>query len=327
MMRSPHSFAVAVRTPDGGIVVRESPWDSIWERLKFLKWPLLRGSVVLLETLWNGISALNFSAEQSIPREEGADKDEPPISKAAIAGTIAVALVFGLALFVALPHFLTWLLGRAAGSDLDVKSFAFHLIDGVIKMAIFVLYIWLISFINDIRRTFMYHGAEHKSIFAYENHEALTVENARGHSPEHPRCGTAFLLIVLLISIFTFAAIFPFVPPLVENAWLNNLTYVFIKIALVFPIGGISYELLKLSGKHRSNALVRALSSPGLLMQRLTTREPTDDQIEVALVSLRKTLWREARWGETPRTSRIVNVEKFSGFPDYLTKYPDDPSQ
>jgi len=326
MMRSPHSFAVAVRTPDGAIVVRESPWESLWDRVKFFKWPLLRGSIVLLETLWNGISALNFSAQQSIPPEEGKSADEPPISKAAIAGTIATALAFGLLLFVALPHFLTWLLGKAAGPGLEVKSVSFHLVDGLIKIVIFVLYIWLISFMNDIRRTFMYHGAEHKSIYAYEAGQPLVVDSAKGHSPEHPRCGTAFLLIVLLSSIFIFAVVFPFVPPLVESGWLNNLIYVLFKILLVFPIGGISYELLKLSGKYRDNTVVRGLAFPGMLMQKLTTREPTDDQIEVALVALRKSLWREARWDETPRTSRMENVERFDGFASFLEKYPHLPA-
>ncbi|MFA6032674.1 MAG: DUF1385 domain-containing protein, partial [Myxococcota bacterium] len=172
MMRSPHSFAVAVRKPDGMIVVRESRWESLWERLKFLKWPFLRGSVVLLESLWNGISALNFSAVHAMPADEGARPDQPPISKAAMAATIAFALGFGLLLFVALPHFLTWLIGKASGTGLEVKSFSFHIVDGVIKTAIFILYIWLISFLKDIRRTFMYHGAEHKSIFAYERGDA-----------------------------------------------------------------------------------------------------------------------------------------------------------
>ena len=322
MMRSPHSFSVAVRTPDKKILVRESPWESLWDRIRFLKWPFLRGSVVLLETLWNGISALNFSAMHAIPDEESEGQKNEPMSKTAITLTIIFAVGFGLALFVALPHFLTWLIGKASGTDLNVKSFSFHAIDGLIKIVIFVLYLWLIAMLPDIRRTFMYHGAEHKSIFAYENGAELTVENARSFSAKHPRCGTSFILIVLLLSIFIFAVVFPFVPSLVSNQVLNNIIYVFIKIALIFPIGGISYEILKLSGKYRDNAMVRALSYPGLVMQKLTTREPTDDQLEVALVSLRKTLWRESVRDSKPRTSSMEIVESFISFEDFVSKYP-----
>jgi uncharacterized protein YqhQ len=322
MMRSPHSFAVAVRKPDGSIVVRESPWESLWDRIKFLRWPLVRGSIVLLETLWNGISALNFSAVHAFPPEEGKDGGKrEPMSRAAMTATIVFALAFGMGLFVALPHFLTWLLGKAFGADLDVKSISFHLIDGVIKMAIFVAYLWLISFMKEIRRSFMYHGAEHKSIFTYEAGEELTVENAKRHPRQHPRCGTSFLLIVIISSIFMFAVIFPFVPPLLENQWLNNAVYVVVKIMLIFPIGGISYELLKLSGKYRDSALVKALIWPGLLMQGITTREPTDDQIEVALAALKKTLWREAVWEQTPRTSRIEHVESYQSYSDFALKH------
>ena len=292
MMRSPHSFAVAVRTPDGAIVVRESPWESLWDRVAIFKWPLLR---LIIRSRRSERSRRSTSPPSRRSPEEGKaadgrhpegrhrgdDRPGPRLRPCCRRP----------------PHFLTWLLGKATGSELEVKSVSFHLIDGAIKIVIFVLYIWLISFMNDIRRTFMYHGAEHKSIYAYEAGQPLVVESAKTHSPEHPRCGTAFLLIVLLSSIFLFAAIFPFVPKLVESGWLNNLIYVVFKILLVFPIGGISYELLKLSGKHRDNTVVRALAFPGMLMQKLTTREPTDDQIEVALVALRSRR-REARWVE-----------------------------
>jgi uncharacterized protein YqhQ len=325
MMRSPHSFAVAVRTPENKILVRESPWESLWDKAKFLKWPLMRGSIVLIETLWNGISALNFSAQNAFPAEEKDGKKEEPLSKAAITGTIVFAMAFGLLLFVALPHFLTWLFGKAAGADLQVKSLSFHLVDGFIKIVIFVGYIWLISMMNEIRRTFMYHGAEHKAIYAYEAGDALTVENARKYSRQHPRCGTAFLLIVLLSSIFIFAVVFPFIPPLTSSGWLDNLIYVILKMLLIFPIGGISYELLKLSGKYRDNALVKILTWPGMLMQLLTTREPTDDQIEIALAALRKTLWRESIWESTPRTSMLEHVESYSGFDEFSQKYPGAP--
>jgi uncharacterized protein YqhQ len=192
---------------------------------------------------------------------------------------------------VVLPHVATVAAAKAVHSSMGVATLSFHLIDGAIKVAVFVLYIAGISLMPDIRRVFMYHGAEHKSIFTYESGEDLTVENARKHSTTHPRCGTSFIITVLLISIFLFAVVFPFMPTLPGlGVVTRNLVYILIKIPLLVPIAGLSYELIRLSGEHRHNLLLTALSLPGVWLQKMTTREPTDDQIEVAIAALTKSI-------------------------------------
>jgi len=168
------------------------------------------------------------------------------------------------------------------------------LIDGVIKVLIFVIYLMVISLMPDIRRVFMYHGAEHKSLYAYEAGDELTVDNARKYTTKHPRCGTSFILIVLLVSIVVFAAIFPLMPELQGlSKLLKNLVYVLIKIPLLVPIAGISYELIRLAGEKKDNPVLRAMSLPGVWLQHITTREPSDDQIEVALAALNTALLME----------------------------------
>ncbi len=293
MMRTPNSFAVAVRLPSGGILVREQKWRSIWERWRFLRWPFLRGIVVLGEALVNGFSALTWSANMQIRHapEPPEGKKEEEISGSGAAAAIGISLLFAIGLFVALPHFATMLLG------LDASSIAFHLVDGVIKIAILFAYMAAIGFMEDVRRVFAYHGAEHKSIFTYEAGEALTVENARRHSRFHPRCGTSFLFLVLAVSILVFSVTLQF--PLLPWKWADALVKVAIKIPLMFPIAGAAYELIRLSGKHAGKWWIAPVIAPGLWMQRLTTREPDDAQLEVALASLRVTLRRE-RTPEAP---------------------------
>jgi uncharacterized protein YqhQ len=307
MMRSPRSFAVVCRRPGGEIVMREERWNSIWERLKFLRWPFFRGGVVLLEALVNGMSALSFSAQQQEDAEkaastEAANEDCPvdngaeaggqqaghakaPNNTASFTGVIVLSIALALGLFVALPHLLTWLIGF--GTD----TFAFHLVDGAIKVAILVAYIGGIGLMKDIRRVYMYHGAEHKSIYAHEKGLPLTVENTRVQSRFHPRCGTSFLVMVILTSVFLFAILLR--QPISSSGIIDHLVKILIKIPLMFPVAGLSYEGIKLSGKFQSHPVVRVLVTPGLWLQRLTTREPTDDQLEVAILALRKTLWRE----------------------------------
>ena len=292
MMRSPRSFAVAVRRPSGEIVVREDRWRSLWGKapwLKFMKRPFLRGGVVLVESLVNGIQALNFAASQQ------GDEDSPPLSSAAMAMTIVFAFALGLGLFVGLPHLLSWGFGELTGTDAEGRSLSFHLVDGAFKMAIFIGYVWLIGKMKEIGRVFQYHGAEHKSIYTYEKGLTLNVENARAQSRLHPRCGTSFILFVLLISIFLFSGVFPLLPKLVDNVFLNHLLYIFIKIPLMLPVAGMSYEVIRLAGRKNKSRVVRAVSWPGLQLQRLTTREPDDRQLEIALVALRKALWRESQ--------------------------------
>lgn len=321
MMRSPHSLAVAVRRANGEIVCRESAWRSLWERFRFLRWPFLRGSVVLLESMVNGISALNFSAKVALAdeeaekrrkqREESGEPGPEPADPAAgleelqqhqvsdwvVWGTVVFALGLGITLFVALPHFAVWLGSQLAGRELTVEEFWFHLIVGVVKFLVFIGYIALISLMKDVRRVFMYHGAEHQSIYAYEAGQELTVESARGHRPLHPRCGTTFLIMVIAISILVFSLVFPLILLLVGEptaiGWLNQVIYVGIKLPLLFPIAGLAYEFQRLTSRYMDRWWARLLAWPGMGIQRMTTRPPTDDQLEVALTSLRKVLWRE----------------------------------
>lgn len=295
MMRTPHSFTIAVRRPDGSIAVKEEAWRSLWDKHTFLRKPFLRGVVVMLETLINGMQALTFSANEAFPEEA---KDEK-LSNAQITMTLASSFAMGIGMFVALPHLLTYGLGLLLGTDaLDPNGVLFHLVDGLIKLLIFVGYIYGISFLKDIQRVFQYHGAEHKSIYTWEAGEDLTVENARKHTTLHPRCGTSFLMFVMLVSVFLFTGIFPLLMPSLENipVLARNLLMVAIKIPLMFPIAAISYEAIRFSGRYPKNPILGLISKPGLWMQNLTTAEPTDDQLEVALTSLRQALAIEERW-------------------------------
>jgi uncharacterized protein YqhQ len=281
-------MAIAVRRPDGTIVVRRDAWVSIWERLRFLRWPLLRGSVVLVESLYNGIQALNFAAAQAEdePKTEGEGRST--------GGAIALSFVLAIGLFVGLPHLLAWGTGAAAGKDLDVDTFGFHALDGFFKILIFVGYIAGISLIPEIRRVFQYHGAEHKVVNAYENDLELTVENAQRLTTFHARCGTSFVLFVLVLSIFMFAAIFPFIPTVSEIALVNHVAMILVKVPLMLPLSGLAYEINRYAARHPRAFWVQALVLPGRLMQRLTTREPTADQIEIALAAMKAALEREA---------------------------------
>lgn len=290
MMRAPKTFTVVVRRPDGQLSVREDRWYSPMEKWPLLKKPFLRGCIVLYEALFNGIQALTYSAQEALGEEE------EKLSPLALAGTIAFALGGAVLLFVVLPHLATLGVGALIGADLGVSSVWFHVIDGIIKVSIFVAYIGLISLLKEIRRVFQYHGAEHKSIHAYENGEELTVENAKRHPTLHARCGTAFILLVLMLSIFLFTLVFPFTPKeLFGNRILTNAFFILVKIALLPPIAGISYELIRLGEKSRSRFLAIILT-PGLWLQKLTTREPSDDQLEVAIVALKRTLQKEEEW-------------------------------
>ena len=307
MMRSPKSFVVAVRRPDGQIVVREQPWETLLGNIKPLRWPLFRGAIVLIESLWNGLSALTFSAEQALPEDQQPNGGGAPTlhvttpkEKLALAGTMLTSLGLGLALFVGAPHLLTWLLGVALGINLDTTTFAFHAIDGVIKGCLFVGYLALISQLPDIRRVFQYHGAEHKAIWAYEMEEALTPENAAKYTTLHPRCGTSFVLIVLGMSIVFFAAVFPFIPKISNVAILNHLAMIAIKVPLMLPLAGLSYELQRVSAKKGCPPWIKWIVLPGLKLQNITTKEPSKDQLEIAVLALARALaHEEGRQGES----------------------------
>ncbi len=284
MMRSPHAFTVAVRRggrPEAEIAVLKQELSPLGERFPLLKKKIIRGSAALFEALWLGIRALNFSANEALENGEGKKEDISPL---ALAGTMVVALALALGLFLALPLLLTNLLGMKYGA-VKGSSLLFNLTDGVIRVALFLGYVSSISFMKDIRRVFEYHGAEHKAIAAYEAGTDLTVGNARGYSRIHPRCGTSFLLAVITLSIILFSLI-PGVWPL----WAKAAS----RIALLPVIAGLSYEFIKLSAK-QGHPLIKLLMQPGLWLQRLTTREPSDDQIEVAIRALNEAVAMEPR--------------------------------
>ncbi|MDD2335881.1 MAG: DUF1385 domain-containing protein [Geobacteraceae bacterium] len=273
LMRAPRSMAIAVRRPDGEIVVKRDTVIPLSERFPLVKLPLVRGAVALFTSLVIGMKALSFSANEAV--SEGEEKAE--MSSLAMGGTIAVALLFGILLFFILPLFLTKLLVPYIGGS----NIVFNLVDGFIRVVVFLIYVYSISRMSDIQRVFQYHGAEHKSIFAFEAEIPLTVENVKRFSRLHPRCGTSFLLIVMLVSIVVFSLI-----PKVWPFYLKAGS----RIVLLPIIAGLSYELLKLSAKYEKSRLVRMLIAPGLALQRLTTREPDDGQIEVAIRSLEEAL-------------------------------------
>lgn len=292
MMKAPKSLTVVVRKPNGELATKEERLNPLSDRFPFLKWPVIRGTLVLIETLILGIRALNYSANQALSEEE----EKKEIGWGAMLGTLALAFFLGLGLFVALPHWISAYLGERTSFRFGVDSFTFHLLDGWIKVFFFVAYVWIISLFQDIRRVFQYHGAEHKSIFTYEAGQELTVENARAHSTLHPRCGTSFILLVLVISILFFSVVFPLLPKMTAlSGWMRNVVYVLFKILLMIPITGLAYEAIKFSGRKAHLFWVRPLILPGLWIQRLTTQEPTDDQIEVALAALKRVILMEGR--------------------------------
>jgi uncharacterized protein YqhQ len=247
--------------------------------------------VVLLESLVTGIRALSFSAQVAVEEEE----EGQSLGWGSIALTMGGAFVLAFLLFGFLPHYLSGLAGYLVGRPLTPADFLFHVIDGIIKLIFILGYIWGISRFREIHRVFEYHGAEHKSICAYEAGEPLTVENARRHGTCHPRCGTSFLLVVLLVSLTIFTIFFPMFPPLTRTGILNNFVQVLIKVGLMFPIAAISYEIIRWGGRHAHHPLARFLLWPGLATQRLTTQEPDDSQLEVALEALKAVLAREGQ--------------------------------
>lgn len=268
MMRAPGSFAVAVRKNNGSIVVRQQNINI--DHSKLFKKPIFRGMVGLYDSLVLGIKALNFSAEYS--EIEG----EKPVTKKETVISLIVGLGLGILFFLFLPLWLTNLLKNFFPIIHD-SSLVFNTVDGILRVIFFVAYIFIISRMKDIQRVFQYHGAEHKSIYAYEAGKDLTVENARAMSRFHPRCGTSFLLIVMIVAIVVFSFIPKDAPFIIKFGS---------RIVLLPLIAGLSYEMLKLSAKFNNNPIVKALVAPGLWLQRLTTREPDDSQLEVAIASI-----------------------------------------
>lgn len=286
MMRGTGQYSVAVRREDGSISVTTNEWVSIRKRHKILNLPIIRGVVSMIESMVLSFKVLNISAEAYGQTDEEPSKFEKWLDRhfgksiidvVMVIGTIlGVALAVGL--FIALPSLITKLINDASG---DRLGWTRNLIEGVIKIGIFLAYLKLVSLMPDIKRTFEYHGAEHKSIFCYEAGMELTPENAATFKRFHPRCGTSFLFIVLIIGILIFSL--PFVPW--DNVWLRIL----IKLPLIPVVMGIGFEFIMLTGKF-DNALTRALSWPGRMVQHITTREPDLEQLECAIIALKNAL-------------------------------------
>jgi uncharacterized protein YqhQ len=270
MMRGAHTWAVAVRDPDGGIevVTHDAPtWSERWSKI-----PVVRGVTALAESLGLGFKALAWSAERQIPEEER-------ISSKAMGWTMAIALIFFTGVFILLPT----LVNKGVADAFGVTGFWYQLIEGAIRLLIFVGYLVLVAQLKDIKRVFEYHGAEHKAIAAYENGAELTPDSAQTFSTEHVRCGTNFLLTVMLVTIFVYAFVGrPSLPWLIAS-----------RIILIPVIAGLSYEVIRFAARHMDKRWVRIAMRPGLALQRLTTRQPSLDQLEVAIASLKAAMTAE----------------------------------
>jgi uncharacterized protein YqhQ len=265
MMRGVSTWAVATRNPEGEIGVQSFPLVSWTKRHRVLRWPVIRGVVALVESLNIGVKALGLSANAQL------HEDEEPISGGMWAGTIVVALLFAIGLFFVVPVGLTSLFKDQLGS-----AFLFWLVEGLVRTAIFLGYIGLLSRLRDLRRVFEYHGAEHKTISCFEAGERLTPENAQRCSRLHPRCGTSFLLIVMIVAIFVFA-------PLGLPAWYLLVGSRILGVPL---IAGLSFEVIKWAGRNRRKRWVQTLMWPGMQLQKLTTREPDHEQLAVAIAAM-----------------------------------------
>lgn len=274
MMRSPDYVSVAVRKPDGKIVVKRDAFISWTKRIKALGWPFLRGGVILIESMALGIKALNFSGDVAMEEENAkAGKEVKGHSRWLMAGTIVLALGLGIGLFFFVPLLLTELTGVQSGV-------LFNLIDGGIRLVFFLTYLGLISLWKEIRRVFEYHGAEHMSIFAFESGKPLTLDGVRSFKTYHPRCGTSFLLVVMLVALLVFITL----------GKPDSISDRLIRFLFIPVIGGISYEVIRLSEFKYGRWISRALVAPGLWLQRITTKTPDDDQLEVALTALKSSL-------------------------------------
>ena len=297
MMKSPEKTAIGVRMPDGNIDITYNQTKSIKEKYKILGLPVIRGVVSFVESMVEGYKALMYSADKSgftdieeetekendIPNEN-AKTEEKKDTKLIVTIAVAVGTVLGVALsvvlFMLIPRLFVSLLEKVFSTEFS--KIARSSVEQLLKLAVFVLYVWIVSFMKDIKRVFMYHGAEHKTIFCYEKGLPLTVENVRKQRRFHPRCGTSFMILMILVSII-FSTIVQIIFPTVYNL---AFLWVLIKILLIPVVCGAGYEILKICGKY-DNVITKIISAPGLWLQRITTKEPEDNMIEVAIAALK----------------------------------------
>lgn len=293
MMRSPDRLATAVRRMNGEIVLKIQEYKSLIQRKKWLNIPIIRGAITLIEVMILGIKHLNFSADIAMKDAEIADqqkksekgkskknKKKEGMSPASTFFTVTIALAIGIGLFFAFPLFVTTKL-----FNIEKDAFAFNLVAGSIRIILFLAYIYLISLMKDIKRLFSYHGAEHKTIFAFESTLPLNVKNARSQGRLHPRCGTSFLVMVMLMSLIFFSILDSFI--MIFHGNINLLIRLVTHIPLVPIVAGLSYEAIKASAKNPDHPIVKFFIAPGLALQRVTTQEPDDSMLEVAIIALK----------------------------------------
>lgn len=293
MMRSPRFYAIACRRPDGAVVVHQEPVGAtLIGKLGWLNRPFLRGTLAVIDSLALGTKALAFAASvqataeaeasAAAARAAGKEPGKNDLTDLAIGVTLAFSLAIGIALFVALPTALTQLIQDRLGAR---SALSRNLLDGAIRIAVFLIYVAAISLMRNIRRVFEYHGAEHKAINTFEKGRELTIDNAMEESRIHPRCGTSFVVVVLLAAIVVYSIF-----PRPENA----LVRIGLHLVLLPLVAGCAYELIRLAGRVRNQVLLRIFVMPGMWSQQLTTREPTRDQVEVALEALRSVIRSES---------------------------------
>lgn len=285
MMKGPKDIAIAVRAPDNEIVVKKEPVEGIITKYKLNKIPFLRGGLALIDAMVLGVRSLNYAADIAMPEE---DSDEElgrfeaflqrifgdKLIDVVMYFSIFIALLISVGVFILGPTLLA-----GAFKKVIQSTAVLNLIEGALRLILFILYVFAISKMEDIRRVFQYHGAEHKTIYCYENREDLNVENVRKYSTLHPRCGTSFLFIVMMVSMILFSMI----------AWKDPISRMLIRLALLPVVAGISYEIIRIAGKSQST-FMDIVSYPGMMIQKLTTLEPDDSQIEVAIEALKNVL-------------------------------------
>lgn len=269
MMRHGNKIAAAVRRPDKEIVIQEREYIPLTKRYKILGWMFVRGTVTLFEMMIVGIQALMFSADVALAEEEKKPQGWEMYLSFVI--SFAIAIFF----FVVVPAFFFTKIKIYIGSLILL-----NILEGCVRLGIFLCFLFATLLMTDMRRVYMYHGAEHKTVFAWEHGQELTVDNVKEFSTRHPRCGTSFILFVMIISILVFSL-------LGRPDFLHRVLY---KIMLMPVIAGISYEAIRFTGKHSHSKLVQMMSWPGLMLQKITTREPSDDQIEVAIAAMKKVI-------------------------------------
>ncbi|MDH5490460.1 MAG: DUF1385 domain-containing protein [Myxococcales bacterium] len=312
MMRAPSCLAIAVRRPDQSIALREGPFRSALTGRRAFKLPGLRGVATLVESLKMGFGALRFSAEQQMSEEERAQEAE-----ATGKGAVLISSLLAIGLFIALPQLLASGSGKLLGFELGLSDASFHLLIGGFKLLVFLTYVLVIRRIPEVARVFQYHGAEHKTIHAYEQRLPLTVENVRAQTTLHPRCGTTFLVMVVIVSILFGSLAAPLFLPNAEGL-LGHLSIFVLRLALLPFIAALSFEIQRIGARFCTRGPLRVFLWPGFLFQMITTKEPDDSQIEIAIAAMKAAEWRESVGATIPADDEPLVFGSFDGFVEAL---------